>query len=157
QCLARRGHNEAVSIVKILTLLRKPNPFPGRLRKFLPAKSGREDYDGVGEVDEPSTTIGHASFVEDRKESSKHVWMRLLDLIEQHHLIGPTSNSFCQLSASIMPNVTWGSTDELGNRMGFAHFCHIDASHGAFIVKQNFCDGLGCLCLSDARGTQQEE
>ena len=38
--------------------------------------------------------------------------MRLLDLVEKHHRIGPAPNGFGKLATFLIPDIAWRRTDQ---------------------------------------------
>jgi len=60
----------------------------------------RHDQDGVGEVDRPALAVGEPTVVEQLEQHVEHVGMRLLDLVEQHHGVGPPAHRSVSWPAS---------------------------------------------------------
>ena len=91
-------------------------PPPDRRRRVAeadaPARDGRADVgaevrrhhdDGVREVDRAPAPVGEAALVEDLQEGLEHVAVRLLDLVEQDHLIRALAHRLGELPAGSWP------------------------------------------------------
>ena len=63
----------------------------------------RHDHKRVLEVDGASFGIGQATIFQELKEQVEDIRVGLLDLIEQHHGVGPTTHGFGELPPSLKP------------------------------------------------------
>src|ERR1700694_1264473 len=71
------------------------------------AEVGGHDDHGVGEVDDLTLRIAEPAILEDLQQHVEHLGMRLLDLVEQDHGVGPATNSLGQLTALVISDVAW--------------------------------------------------
>ena len=83
--------------------------------------------------------------------------MRLLDLVEQHHLIGPAPNRFGQCAALLVADIAGRRADQPGHGVLLHEFRHVHTDHRRLVVEQEFGERLGELGLADARGAQEHE
>jgi hypothetical protein len=57
-----------------------------------------------------SLGIGEAACIEDLQEEVKHLWMSLLDLIQQHNTMRATAKFARQLALLVIANIArWGT------------------------------------------------
>ena len=60
-----------------------------KIDEVLGAEVGGHDDEHIAEIDRAALTVGEPPVVEHLQQDVEHVRMRLLDLVEQHDLIGP--------------------------------------------------------------------
>ena len=85
------------------------------------------------------------------KQDVEHVRMRLLDLVEQHHLVGPPPHRLGQRPALLVADIARRRTDQPGDRVLLHIFGHVDAHERGVVVEQEARQRLGQLGLADAR------
>ena len=73
------------------------------------ADVGGQQDDRVLEVDVPAFAVFHPALVEDLEEDLVHVGVRLLDLVEQHHAVGPAAHRLGQHAALAVADVAGGA------------------------------------------------
>jgi hypothetical protein len=83
--------------------------------------------------------------------------MRLLDLVEQHHLIGPPPHRFGQHAALVVADIARRRADQPRHRMLLHEFAHVDAHHRGARRRTEFGERLGQLGLADAGRAQEHE
>jgi hypothetical protein len=83
--------------------------------------------------------------------------VRLLDLVEQHDLVGPASDCLGQHAAFLIADIAGRSADQPGNRVLFHELRHVDAHHRVRVVEQEFGECLGQLGLADAGRSKEQE
>jgi len=110
-----------------------------------------QDDDRVGEVDRAALAVGQPAVVEHLQEHVEDVAVRLLDLVEQHDLVGPAPHRFGQHSAFLIADITGRRADQPGDRMLLHELAHVDADHRAGVIEQEFGKRLRQLGLADAR------
>ena len=81
--------------------------------------------------------------------------MRLLDFIEQDHLIGPAANRFGQGAAFLVLDITRGCADQPGAQIFLHMFGHIDTHHGSIVIEQKSRQSLCQLGLAYAGWSQE--
>ena len=91
------------------------------------------------------------------KQDVEDVGMRLLDLVEQHDLIGPPAHRFGQRAAFLIADIAGRRADQPGDRMFLHIFRHVDAHHRALVVEQKGGERLGELGLADAGRPEEHE
>ena len=81
--------------------------FSGRStsRRTPRAQVGGHDHDRVAEVDRPALAVGEAAVVEQLQQHVEYVGVRLLDLVEQHHGVGPAPHRLGELPAFLVADV----------------------------------------------------
>ena len=115
------------------------------------------DDDGVLEVDVTSLAIGHMAFVKHLQQRVEHVGVCLLDLVEEHHLVGLAAYGLGELSALLVAYVSWRRTEQTCYGELLLVLRHVDTCHHPFVVEEEFGQGLGKFGLAHARLTQEEE
>ena len=74
------------------------------------------DDDRVLEVDRAALAVGQAPVVEDLQQHVEHVRVRLLDLVEQDHLVRPPADRLGQLAALVVADVAGRRADQAATR-----------------------------------------
>ena len=118
---------------------------------------GRQDQDGVAEVDRAALPVGEPAFVEHLQQHVEHVRVGLFDLVEQHHRVGPPAHRLGQLTALVVADVAGRRTHQASHRVLLAVLAHVDADHRALVVEQEVGQRLGQLGLADAGGAEEQE
>ena len=101
--------------------------------------------------------VGEAALVEDLEERLEHVAVRLLDLVEQDHLVGPPAHRLGELPAGLVADVAGRRADEPRDRVRLGVLGEIEARHRVGRVEERLGDRLGGLGLADAGGAEQQE
>ena len=83
--------------------------------------------------------------------------MRLLDLIEKHHAVWLAPNSFGELPALVVTDITWRCADQASDRVLLHIFRHVKAHNIIGRIKQGFRQGASQLRLAHTRRPQKEE
>ena len=91
------------------------------------------------------------------KQDVEHVRMRLLDLVEQHDLIGPPPHRFGERAAFVIADIARRRADQARDRMLLHVFRHVDADQRVLVVEQICGQRLGQFGLADAGGAQEHE
>jgi hypothetical protein len=95
--------------------------------------------------------------VEHLKQDVEDVRVRLLDLVEEDHLVGPPAHGFRQRAALVIADIAGRRPDQPGDGMLLHVFRHIHAHHGGLVVKEVVGERLGELSLADAGGPEEHE
>ena len=101
--------------------------------------------------------IGEAPVIEDLQEHIEYVGVRLLDLIEQHHTVGPAPHRLSELPALFIAHISGWSADQSAYRVFFHVLAHVDAHHVAFIVEQEFGECAAQFGFAHACRSQEEK
>ena len=101
--------------------------------------------------------VREAAVVEHLQQDVEHVRMRLLDLVEQHHLIGPAAHRFGERAALLVAHIAGRRADEPGDRVLLHVFRHVEAHQRRLVVEQERRQRLGQLGLADACGAEEHE
>ena len=115
------------------------------------------DDDDVGEVDGAPAPVGHAALVEDLEERLEHVAVRLLDLVEEQHLVGALAHGLGELPAGLVADVAGRRADEARDGVRLGVLAEVEAGHRVRRVEEALGDGLRGLGLADAGGAEQQE
>ena len=118
---------------------------------------GRQDQDGVLEVDDSSLAVGQTSVIEHLQQDVEDLWMRLLDLVQQDDRVRTAPHGFGELSALFISDVSRRRTDEPGDGVLLAVLAHVDAHHGVRIVEQEVRECLRQFGFADAGGSKEQE
>ena len=104
---AHHGHDLVADDVDILA---------ERLRlEILRAEIRRHDDDRVAEIDGAALAVRQAPVIQNLQKHIEDVWMRFLDLVEKHDLIGATANKFRERPAFLITDITGRRADEPGH------------------------------------------
>ena len=82
------------AFVDLLARLAQSIRSPSRRKPIVPAQilgadvRGHDDH-GVAEIDRVALPVGQAPVVQHLQQRVEDIRVRLLDLVEQHHLVGP--------------------------------------------------------------------
>ena len=68
--------------------------------------------------------------------------MRLLDLVEEHHLIRTTADGLGQRAAFLVADISGRRADQTRDRVLLHVFRHVDANHRVLVVEQNSASAL---------------
>ena len=101
--------------------------------------------------------VGQPPVVEHLQQHVEHIGMRLLDLVEQHHLIGPAPHRFGQHAALLIADIARRRADQPRDRVLLHELAHVDAHHRVVVVEQEVGQRLGQLGLADAGGPEEQE
>ena len=115
------------------------------------------DDDRIAEIHRAALAVGEAAVVEDLQEDVEDVVVRLLDLVEEHHAIGPAANRFGELAAFLVAHVAGRRADEPGHGVFLHVFAHVEAQEVFFAVEERFGERAGEFGFADARGTEKNE
>src|SRR3546814_5140169 len=72
---------------------------------FRSAEVGGQDDEGVAEVDGAALAVGQAAVVQHLQQDVEDVGVCLLDLVEQHHLVGPPAHRLGERAALLVADV----------------------------------------------------
>ena len=121
------------------------------------AEIGGHDDQRVLEIDRAPLPVRQPSIVEHLQQHVEHVGMRLLDLVEQQHLIGPAPHGLGERAALLVADVARRRADQPRHRMFLHVFGHVEPHHGGLVVEQEARQRLGQLGLADASGAEKDE
>ena len=113
--------------------------------------------DGVLEAHGATLAVGQAPVVEDLEQDVEDVRVRLLDLVEQDHLVRPAADGLGQLAALLVADVAGRRADEAADRVLLHVLAHVDAGQGLLVVEQELGERPRGLGLADAGGAQEDE
>ena len=83
--------------------------------------------------------------------------MRLLDLIEQDHRVGPAPRRFGELAALFEADVAGRRSDQPRDGVLLLVLAHVDADHRPLVIEQEFRERSRQLGLADAGGPKEQE
>ena len=101
--------------------------------------------------------VGQPPVVEHLQQHVEHVRMRLLDLVEQDHLVGPPPHRLGQHPALVVADIARRRADQPGDRVLLHELAHVDAHHRLVVVEQERRQRLGQLGLADAGRPEEQE
>ena len=129
----------------------------GWLTRNSRAEIRRHDDQRVAEIDRAALPVGQPAVVEHLQQHVEHVRMRLLDLVEQDHLIGPPPHRFGERAAFLVADIARRRADQPRDRVLLHVFRHVHAHQRGLVVEQEFGERLGELGLADAGRPQEHE
>ena len=121
------------------------------------AEIGGHDDQRVAEIDGAALAVGQAAVVEHLQQHVEHVRMRLLDLVEQHDLIGPPPHRLGERAALVVADIARRRADQARDRVLLHVLRHVDADERRLVVEQEFRQRLGQLGLADAGRAKEHE
>ncbi len=83
--------------------------------------------------------------------------MCLLDLVEEHDGVGSPAHRLGELPALLVADVSRRRADQPGDRVLLHVLRHIEAHHGALVIKEELCERARQLRLAYAGGTEKDE
>ena len=126
-------------------------------REILAAQVRGQHDQRVAEVDGAALAVGQAAVVEHLEQHVEHVRMRLLDLVEQDHLVGPPAHRLGQRAALLVADIAGRRADQARDRVLLHVLRHVDADHRLLVVEQELGQRLAELGLADAGRAQEQE
>ncbi len=117
----------------------------------------RGDDDGIAEIHHAPLAVGQPAVIEDLQQDVVDIRVRLLDLVEQDHRIGPTPHALGQLAAFVITDIARRCTDQTRDGVAFAIFRHVDADHRILVAIDGFGQRLGQFGLADAGRAEEQE
>jgi hypothetical protein len=111
----------------------------------------------VLEVHRAPLAVCEAAVVQDLEEHVEDVRVRLLDLVEEHHRVGPAAHRLGQLAALLVAHIAGRSTHQPGHRVALLVFGHVEPDQGPLVVEEVLGEGPGQLGLANPGGTQEDE
>src|SRR5687768_13402121 len=67
---------------------------------------GSHDDDRILEIYGAALTIRETAIIQHLEQNIEHLWVRFLDLIEQNHAVGFTTDGLCKLPTLLIANIT---------------------------------------------------
>ena len=101
--------------------------------------------------------VGQAAVVEHLQQHVEHVRVRLLDLVEQHDLIGPPPHRFGERAALVVADIARRRADQPRDRVLLHVLRHVDADQRLLVVEQVRRQRLGQFGLADAGRPEEHE
>ena len=83
--------------------------------------------------------------------------MRLLDLVEEEHRVGPPAHRLGELPALLEADVAGGRADEPRDRVLLHVLAHVEADHRLLVVEQELRERFREEGLTDAGRTEEQE
>ena len=123
----------------------------------LGAEVAGQDDDGVLEIHRAALPVRQTAVIKHLQQHVEHIAVRLLDFVEQDHLIGTPAHRFGEHAAFLITDITRRRADEAGHGMLLHELAHVDAHQRGVIVEQKGGKRLGELRLADARGAEEQE
>ena len=115
------------------------------------------DDDGIAEIHRAPMTIGQPPLVEQLEQRVEDLRVGLLDLVEQHHAVGPPADRLGQLAALLVPHVARWRADEPGDGVPLLVLAHINAHYRLLGVEEKFRQRPAQLRLTHPRRPQEDE
>ena len=127
------------------------------LEQALAADVARHDDDGVREVRRAPAPVGQPPVVEHLEEQVEDVRVRLLDLVEEQHAVGPAAHGLGQVPALLAVDVPGRRADEALRHVLLHELAHVEAGHRLLVVEEELGERLGELRLAHAARPEEEE
>ena len=127
------------------------------LRERCCTEVGGEDDERVTETHLAPFGIGEHPFVEDLEQDIEHVWVCLLNLVEQDDRIGFAPHLFGQFASFSVADITCWCAENLSDAVAFHKLTHIETDERALVAEKFLSEDLGSERLAYARRTEKEE
>ena len=101
--------------------------------------------------------IGQDAVLHHLKQDTRHVGMRLFDLVKEHDRVGTASKLLCELTALLVPDISGGRADEACDAVLFHIFRHIESDHCVFRSEKLLGKDLGQLGFPNPRWPEKEK
>ncbi len=111
----------------------------------------------VPEVDRPPLAVGEPAVVEDLEQHVEDVVVRLLDLVEEDHRVGPAPHRLGELAALLVADVAGGRADQPRDGVLLHVLGHVEPHHGLLVVEEELGQRPRRLGLPDAGGAEEDE
>ena len=98
---------------------------------------GRQDDDGVAEVDRAAFGVVHLALVEHLEEHLQHIGVGLLHFIQQHHAVRVAAHGLGQHTALAVANVARGRALEARHAMCLLVLAHVDGDELALATVED--------------------
>ena len=95
--------------------------------------------------------------LQDLQQDVEHVGMGLLDLVEQHHRVGPAAHRLGQLAALVVAHVAGRRTHQTADRVLLHELRHVHLDERRLVAEEELGQGAGQLGLAHARRAQEDE
>src|SRR5208282_2855819 len=115
------------------------------------------DDDRVLEIHGAALAVGQPAVFKNLQEDIEDVGVRLFDFVEEQNGIGPAPHQFGQLAAFLIAPVSGGRPDQPRHRVLLHVFRHVDAQHGALVVKEKLRQSASQFRFAHARGAEEQE
>src|SRR5512138_3709227 len=83
--------------------------------------------------------------------------MRLLDLVEQQHGVGSTTNGFGEKPSLLAIGVPRGRAYQALRHVALHELAHVEARERLFVIEQELGHGFGQFGLTDAARTEHQK
>ncbi len=110
------------------------------------------DDEGVFEIHRPSLTVGHPAVFKDLQEGVEDLRVGLLDLVEEHHGVGPPPHRFGEVAPFLVADIAGRRADEAGDGVLLHEFRHVQSNHRLLVIEEKLRQRPAKLGLSDSRG-----
>ncbi len=111
----------------------------------------------IFEIDRAALRVRQAAIVHDLQQDVEDIGMRLLDFIEQHDRIRPTTNGFGQLAAFVVADISRRRADQASDCVFFHVLAHVDADHGLLVIEQELSQRASGLRFADAGWPKEDK
>ena len=131
--------------------------FINSLKKIRGTNVGGHDQNGILKVYSSALRICNSSIVQYLKKYIEYIRMCFFNLIEQYYTVWFTTNSFCQLAAFFVSNISRRRSDQTRYRIFLHVLTHIDSYHILFVIKQRCCQSFCKFCLTNTGRSKEKE
>ena len=100
-----------------------------------PQVRGHDD-DRVAEVHGVTLAVGQAAVLQHLEQDVPDLRVRLLDFVEQDHLVRPAADRLGQLPALVVADVAGWGADEARHRVLLAELAHVHTHQRVVVVEQ---------------------
>ena len=128
------------------------------LRNLASAHVGGHDDHRVAEIDRLALAISEASFIKHLQEDVEDIWMRLLNLVEEHHRVGmPGAPALVSWPPSSCPTYPGGLPMSLDTSYSLENSLMSNEMSASLLPNRYSASVLASSVLPRARGTQEDE
>ena len=130
---------------------------PHRLEQLLAGVVAGHYYQGVLEIHRTPLGIRQATVIQNLQQGVEDIRMSLLNLVEQYHAVRLAAYSLGQLTALVIPYISWRRTYQTGYAELLLILAHVDTRHHLLVVKQIVSQRTRQFGLAYTRSTQEYE
>src|SRR5581483_2896264 len=125
--------------------------------ELLGAQVGGHDDNRVAEVHGVTVAVCQPAILQDLQQDVEDLRVRLLDLVEEDHLVGPPAHDLRELAALLVADVARRGSNEPRHRVPLLVLRHVDAHHRVLVVEQVLGQRFRQLRFAHAGGPQEDE
>ena len=102
-------------------------------------------------------TVCQTSVVKQLQKKIEYIRMSLFHLVKQNYAVWLAANAVSQHTALFITNISRRRSNKTSHGMLFHKLAHVNPNKSTLIVKHEFSQGFGNLCLPNTGWTKHKE